>query len=59
LIAVYDRSDAEIRFCCTEALGVIGGEKAVLTLRRALNDANPQIREMAKFRLAQLAERGH
>jgi hypothetical protein len=59
LIAVYDRSDAEIRFCCTEALGVIGGEKAVLTLRRALNDANPQVREMAKFRLAQLAERGH
>ncbi len=58
LIAVYDRSeDAGIRFNCTEALGMIGGEKAILTLRKALNDVNPQVREMAKFRLGQLAER--
>jgi hypothetical protein len=58
LIAVYDRSeDAGIRFSCTESLGMIGGEKAILTLRKALNDANPQVREMAKNRLNQLAER--
>jgi len=58
LSAVYDRSqDAAIRFSCTESLGMIGGEKAILTLRKALNDANPQVREMAKSHLEQLAER--
>ena len=57
LIAVYDRSeDVGIRFVCAEALGMIGGEKAILTLRKALNDVNPQIREMAKLRLAELAQ---
>lgn len=58
LIAVYDRSeDARIRLSCTESLGMIGGEKAILALRKALNDVNPQVREMAKFRLSQLGER--
>jgi len=58
LIAVFDRSEGTgLRLNCTEALGVIGGEKAILTLRKELNDANPQVREMAKFRLSQLAER--
>ena len=58
LIAVYNRSeDDRLRFGCIDALGKIGGEKAVATVQKALNDKDPQIRATAKFRLEQLASR--
>ena len=58
LVAVYDRSeDDQVRFGCIEALGKIGGDRAVVTLRRALNDKSEIIRNMARFRLDQLSSR--
>lgn len=58
LLAVYQETkDNELRFGCIEALGVIGGEKAIKTLEEALSDESQLVRDTAKFRLSQLRAR--
>lgn len=58
LVSVYEQSENyEVRFGCIEALGIIGGDKAVATLTRALDDKSPLVRNSAKFRLQQLSLR--
>jgi HEAT repeat protein len=58
LVAVYDHSqDAEVRSGCIEALATVGGDAAIVTLKKALNDESQLVRSTARSGLDWLLSR--
>jgi len=51
LVAVYNHSDAQVRLGCIEALATIGGDTAMVTLKKPLNDESQLVRYTERVRL--------